>query len=125
MDIITIIIGGALAVLLAAFIMRLSFTIIHNLINGRKFHHSLELKFNRLRLSNMLTALGINQTAYIYQTNVNDIKKQMDNCEACSNTDECDDKLSTENIDITELNFCNNEAELVEIKQHQAESEPK
>jgi hypothetical protein len=90
-----------------------------NLINGRKFHHSLEQEFNKLRLSNMLAALGINKTAYIYQTSVKDIHQQMDNCSACSNTGECDSNLAKQKIDIATIDFCNNEAQLKEIKQRQ------
>ena len=115
------IVGGALTLLLAGFILRLSYTILLNLINGRKFHHSLEQDFNKLRLSNMLTALGINKTAYIYQTNVKDIHHQMDSCSSCTNTAECDEKLSTDDVDITEIGFCNNEAKLLEIKQQQSD----
>ena len=113
----TVILGGGLLLLITGFVLRLSYTIMKNLVNGRKFHHSLEQQFNKLRLSNMLIALGINKTDYIYQTNVNDIQKQMRSCSACSNTDECDDKLSNSAIEITEIEFCNNEADLKEIKQ--------
>ncbi len=114
------IVGGALALLLSGFVLRLCYTIMINLINGQKFHHSLEQEFNKIRLGKMLTALGINKTAYIYQTNVNDIHKQMDSCTACTNADTCDEKLATPEIDITEIEFCNNEAELKEIKQQQS-----
>jgi len=118
---VTIIVGGALVILLASFLLRLTYTILLNLINGRKFHHSLEQEFNKLRLSNMLTALGINKKAYIYQTSVKDIHQHMDSCSACTNTDECDEKLSADNVDITEIEFCNNEKKLVEIKQQQSD----
>ena len=121
MDIFTIIVGGALLLLLSGFIIRLCYTILLNLINGRKFHHSLEQQFNQLRLSNMLSALGINKTAYIYQTNVNDIQQQMNSCSACENTDACDEKLSSPDINISDIEFCNNEADLKEIKQRQSE----
>jgi len=120
MDTITIVVGGALALLLALFVFRLSYTILVNLINGRKFHHSLQQEFDRLRLSNMLTALGINKTDYIYQTNVKDIHQQMKSCSDCSNTDECDEKLATPNLDVSEIGFCNNEADLKVIKQKQS-----
>lgn len=119
MDIITLIIGGALVLLVGGFLLRLSYTIFRNLINGRKFHHALEDELDRLRLSNMLKALGINKTLYSYQTNVNDMKRQMDSCASCDNTERCDDKLATENVDITEIEFCNNEAELINIKAQQ------
>ncbi len=114
-----------LVVLLASFILRLSYTIILNLINGRKFHHLLEQEFNKLRLSSMLSALGINKKAYIYQTSVKDIHQQMDSCSSCTNTGECDEKLSSENVDINTIAFCNNEAELLTIKQQQEESQTK
>jgi hypothetical protein len=117
----TIIVGGALLLLLSGFLIRLFFTILINLINGRKFHHSLEKQFNKLRLSKMLAALGINKTAYIYQSSVSDIHHQMENCSACKNTDECDEKLLNPDVDVTEIEFCNNEADLIAIKQQQSE----
>ena len=116
------IVGGLLVLLVAGFIFRLSYTIMINLINGRKFHHKLEQEFDRLRLSNMLTALGICKTEYIYQNSVQDINQQMQSCSDCSNTDECDEKLADPKIDITEIEFCNNEADLKELKRRQAES---
>lgn len=116
----TIIVGGALALLLVSFMFRLIYTIATNMINGRKFHLALEQEFNKFRLSNMLSALGINKTAYLYQSKVKDIHRQMKSCSSCENTDECDEKLATPNVDITEIKFCNNEAELKEIKQNQS-----
>ncbi|GMR01227.1 MAG: hypothetical protein BMS9Abin19_0593 [Gammaproteobacteria bacterium] len=121
MDTITIIVGGALVLLLTLFILRLSYTILINLINGRKFHHSLQQEFNKLRLSSMLTALGISKTDYIYQTSVKDIHQQMKNCSDCTNTDECDDKLASPALDVTEIEFCNNEADLKDMKLQQSE----
>ena len=115
------IVGGALVLLVTVFAIRLSYTILINLINGRKYHQALEQEFNRLRLSNMLTALGISKTDYLYQTSVKDIHQQMKSCSDCTNTDECDEKLATPDINVTEIEFCNNEAELKEIKQQQSE----
>ena len=117
------IVGGALVLLVTVFTLRLSYTILINLINGRKFHHALEHEFSKLRLSNMLTALGISKTDYIYQTNVKDINQQMKSCSDCTNTSECDEKLTTPNVDITEIEFCNNEEQLKEIKHHQSKKE--
>ena len=125
MDTITIIIGGALALLLSGFMLRLIFTIAFNLINGRKFHYSLEKQFSQLRLSKMLTALGINKTHYIHQTSVNDIHQQMNSCSACKNTGICDEKLAATDIDITGIEFCNNESDLKIIKQNQSANNAK
>lgn len=119
MDTFSLIVTGALALLLIFFLLRLAYTIFSNLANGRKFHHSLEKEFDRLRLSNMLRALGIDKTRYIYQTPVKDIRQQMENCSACNNTEQCDDKLATESIDPSAISFCNNEAELIKLKEEQ------
>ena len=70
MDMLTTIVGSALALLLTVFLAWLSYAIVTNLINGRKFHQSLEQQLHKLRFSKMLGALGINKTAYIYQTSV-------------------------------------------------------
>jgi len=118
------IVGGALALLLTGFILRLSYTILINLINGRKFHHALEQEFSKLRLSRMLTALGISKTDYIYQSSVKDINQQMKSCSDCNNTEVCDEKLAAPEIDVSEIEFCNNEADLKQLKQRQAQSLP-
>lgn len=120
MNMTTMIVAGGLALLLVSVMFRLIYSITTNMINGRKFHLALEQEFNKFRLSNMLSALGINKTAYIYQTRVKDIRRQMKSCASCENTGECDEKLATPNIDITEIKFCNNEAELQEIKRNQS-----
>jgi hypothetical protein len=125
MDIITTIVGGALGLLLVYFVLQLFFTVFNNLATGQKFHHSLAEKFDHLRLSKMLSALGIDKTAYIYQTNVNDIHKQMNSCSACENTDECDERLAEPDLKISEIAFCNNETELKEIKLQQEEEASK
>lgn len=117
MDIITIIVGGALALLLSIFILRLTYTILHNLIDGHKFHLSLEREFEKLRLSKMLSALGINKTTYIYQNRVGDIQQQMANCRTCTNTEICDEKVANDLLTIDEIAFCNNETRLADIKQ--------
>lgn len=117
MDTLTLIIGSALVIFLAAYMLRLSRTIFMNLMHGRKFHQSLEQDFLKLRLSKMLGALGIDKTAYIYQTRVKDVHRHMNNCEACENIDRCDQKLASAELTIAEIDFCNNEAELKVIKQ--------
>ena len=123
MNMLTTIVIGSLTLFLAIFTIRLSYNIIVNIINGRKFHQALEQEFSKLRLNNMLAALGINKTDYIYQTNVKDIHQQMKNCTDCTNTTECDEKVVTPDIDITKIEFCNNEEELQKIKHQQSTHE--
>lgn len=120
MDMITIILGGGLTLFLLFIISGILYIIIRNLINGRKFHYLLEQEFSKLRLSKMLTALGLSKKDYIYQTRVPDIQRQMNNCSDCTNTVECDEELSAQDIDISNIEFCDNEAELKGIKQRQS-----
>ncbi|MCG6938835.1 MAG: DUF6455 family protein [Gammaproteobacteria bacterium] len=117
MNIITNIVAGILLLFITVFLLRLAYTIFMNLKNGRKFYDSLDQEFKKLRLNSMLGALGIDKTAYLYQTRVKDIQRHMNNCSACENTDECDEKLSSADLDVTRIEFCNNESELKEIKQ--------
>lgn len=123
MDTMTMIVGGALVAMISWFLLRLTYTIAINLINGRKFHHALEQEFARLRLSKMLTALGISKTDYIYQSSVKDILQQMKSCSDCDNTQVCDEKLAVPEVEITDIEFCNNEAELKGLKQQQVKTE--
>lgn len=120
MNMLTMIVIGTLTLLLAIFAIRLFYNIIVNIINGRKFHQALEQEFSKLRLNNMLSALGISKTHYIYQTSVKDIRQQMKKCIDCENTTECDEKSTTPDISVTEIEFCNNEEELQKIKHQQS-----
>jgi hypothetical protein len=120
----TYILGGILTLLMAWFLVRLTYIIMKNLSNGRKFHESLLLKLDGRRLSKMLSALGINKTAYIYHANVNDIQKHMDSCTRCSHTDQCDDKLSESEFTVADISFCDNRTDLIEMIQNHPESSP-
>ena len=109
-----------LVLLLVIFMIRLSYNITINLVNGRKFHHALGQDFSKLRLNKMLAALGINKTQYLYQTNVKDIYQQTKRCTDCTNTNECDERLDSPDMDVTKIDFCNNEESLKKIKRHQS-----
>ncbi len=124
MSALNFIVIAVLVLTFSAFILRLLYIISCNVITGRKFYLSLEKEFDRLRLSRMLSALGINKSQYIHQTSTFAIKQQMQSCDTCDNTDECDATLSpgvsSNNIDIDAINFCKNEAALKEIRQNQS-----
>jgi len=114
----TLILGGCLLIALLYFIAKISYTIIKNLIDGRKPKQLLEQHFNRLRLSRMLTALGINKTDYLYQTSVTTVQQQMKQCAECDNTSTCDDQLATENgLSIKNIDFCNNESGIKQVSE--------
>jgi len=111
------------AILLGFFVVLLTvllFTaIIFNMKKGRKYRQALAQKIQQLRLNKMLTALGIDPTAYLHDEQITDIHKHMERCETCENTEQCDEALSTNKLDPTEIGFCNNEQSLQKIAKTQ------
>jgi hypothetical protein len=112
---ISIVIGGLLAVLTLAFTVLLVSAIIFNVKAGKKYRKSLANSVHQLRLSKMLTALGVDLDAYLHTERMVDIQQHMDRCSTCENVEKCDDQLSRGELDAAELSFCNNEQSLQEI----------
>ena len=115
MNIISIVIGGLLAVLTLAFTVLLASAIVFNLNAGKKYRKSLANSVDQLRLSKMLTALGIDVDTYLHTERIVDIQQHMDRCSACDNMEKCDDELSRGVLDAADISFCNNEQSLQEI----------
>ena len=104
-----------LGLLLATFIVLLLVAIIFNTRAGMKYRHALADQLGRLRLGKMLTALGIDTDSYLSSARAVDIREQMERCNACANTEECDIQLAGETIDADSIDYCNNEASLQKI----------
>jgi hypothetical protein len=115
MNVISIVIGGLLAVLTLAFTVSLVSAIVFNVNAGRKYRKALANSVDQLRLSKMLTALGIDVDTYLHTERVVDIQQNMDLCSACENVEECDDQVSKGALDAADISFCNNEQSLQEI----------
>lgn len=115
MNVPTFITASAFLVLLAIFAVLLTIAIIFNVKAGTKYRKVLAEKINTLRLSNMLAALGIDINVYLNTVPTVDINSQMERCTACTNTEECDDRLQKEDIDTDGIGFCNNEESLRDI----------
>ena len=103
---------GILALTVAAFLVLLPVAIIFNMKAGMKYRQELARKLDNLRLGKMLAALGMDLDEYLATNPAVEIKNQMERCAACSNTEECDDKLATQAIDADRIGFCNNEESL-------------
>lgn len=104
-----------LGLLLAIFIVWLLVAIIFNTRAGMKYRQQLAEQLARLRLGKMLTALGIDTDSYLSIERAVDVRKQMEHCTACTNTEECDMQLATESVDAGSIDYCNNEASLQKI----------
>jgi len=115
MNAISIAIGGLLTVLTLAFTVLLVSAIVFNVNAGKKYRKSLANSVDQLRLSKMLTALGIDVDTYLHTERVVDIQQHMDLCSACDNLEQCDDQVSKGALDAADISFCNNEQSLQEI----------
>ena len=120
MDLISLIIATLLGLLIALLTALLFIAIIFNMKRGRKYRQALARKVAQLRLNKMLLALGVDTNAYIHDEHIADIYKNMERCEECSNTEECDEALSKDKINPGEISFCNNEQSLQKIAETQS-----
>lgn len=112
MDAFSVIIIIFLGMLVSAFSISLFLAIVFNVKAGAKYREPLAKKLHALRLNKMLSALGISTFEYLHTESLVTINEQMDRCSGCTNTEECDDNLSDNNVDINEIDFCNNETSL-------------
>ena len=115
MDIVTIIVGGALVLFILYVVMRMSYVIMRNVIVGMEFRKHLARKVHALRLNKMLTALGIDVDSYLHSERVIDIEQHVDRCAACENTETCDEQLARGAVDATHIDYCDNEQSLQRI----------
>ncbi len=120
MNLLSLIVAGLLTVLTLAFATMLVSAIIFNLQAGKKYRHSLAKRIDQLRLSRMLSALGIDVNSYLHTQGIVDIQKHMDLCSACENTDTCDEQLADGHVRVADIDFCNNEKSLQDIARNQA-----
>jgi len=110
------------ALLFAFMAIVIPVAIVFNIKAGAKYREKLALQLKQLRIGNMLNALGIDITRYLHQERIHEINTQMSRCSECKNTDQCDEELSSGNIDPENIRYCNNEQDLQRIaaKQKQA-----
>ena len=101
-----------LVLLMASFIFLLSTAIVFNTRAGMKYRTTLAARLKQLRLGKMLAALGIDTDSYLSRERAVDIHQHMQRCTSCTNTEECDSRLTDENIDTETIDYCNNEASL-------------
>ena len=118
MNTLTLITIGLLMILiLAVFTVLLPIAFVFNFKTGMVYRERLAGQIERLRLGNMLAALGIDTDAYVSKERAVDIKEQMTRCKACENTETCDEKLEQDVVTADSIGFCNNEESLRKMAQ--------
>lgn len=101
--------------LFAVFSVMLASAIIVNLNAGKEFRRSLATRMDQLRLSKMITALGLDNNHYLHSQSIADIEKRIHQCSSCENTERCDEQLSEQGVTTDDIAFCNNEESLQEM----------
>jgi hypothetical protein len=112
MNIVSLLVAGMLGLMAAVFAVWLFIAIIFNLRVGIRYRKSLVEEFERLRLSRMLEALGVDVNHYLHEEAIIDIHNHMKRCGACENIAECDDRLDSGDLAADDIAFCNNEKSL-------------
>ncbi len=108
MDFLSLILLTALGLLFVITVVLVSIAVGGNLMQGMRFREGLADGVKQLRLQRMLEALGIDVNRYLYSEPVTDIDKQMRNCEACQNTQTCDETLQGHPLAMADIAFCPN-----------------
>lgn len=119
MNIFSVVIASLLGLLVLAFSLLLFLAIVFNLNAGKKYRQSLARELEKLRLNKMLSALGVDVNTYLHSERIADIQQQMNRCSGCSQTAECDDRLSEGRIGAADIGFCNNEQALQDMVEKQ------
>ena len=104
-----------LILLVTVFSILLFSTIIFNMKVGVRYRARLAQQLDSLRLSKMLTALGVDTNTYLHNQRVVDIKNHMERCLQCDNTDQCDDNIEENNISTENISYCKNEESLKDV----------
>ena len=113
--IITVLASIIMVALLAIFAIWLPLAIIFNVRAGMIYREKLAGQIEKLRLGRMLSALGIDIDSYISNERGVDIHDHIERCKACSNIDECDERMASGDITGDTIDFCNNEQSLQEL----------
>jgi len=77
-----------------------------NTPDRREMRKILLSRIESLPLPKMLQALGISFTDYFYKVSVDAIDKSISNCEKCSSTEICNEKLKLPELNPGDIEFC-------------------
>lgn len=117
MDIASLVITVLLSLLMLYLLVRLPLAILGNLRAGHRFRAGLAKALDDLRLSRMLTFLGIERGDYLHSQQGLEIRKHMEKCEACDAKARCDQVLDSDKpTPVESLGFCANIDDLKTIR---------
>jgi len=81
-----------------------------NLVQGQSIRQKLAQRVNGLRMSKMLSKLGIDFDQYLHQAPLHKINESMNKCDDCKTIGQCDEVLKQPEIKPQEIDFCPNQS---------------
>lgn len=109
MNILSILVVTALAVVAVYLAVRMSTAIVGNFHDGRAFRRALTERATRLRLVPMLARRGIDPQSYLHQDSIVNIERQLRACENCEATTACDTAVAN-GSEGQDFGFCANDS---------------
>jgi hypothetical protein len=114
MNNLTLVIMSIIVFSFSVLAFKLSFEIHRNVKAGQKFREQLLNRLEQFPIVKMLIKRNINVSEYLHSVPINDIEKQLQNCNKCSAKKECGDVL--ENVVEIPYSFCPNDEDFKKIK---------
>ena len=114
----SLIVLGALGLLLTTAICGVGYAIYKNTHNAEKYRNDISEKISGIRLNKMLKHLSINKQQYLHKQPINVIHQNIIRCDNCKDKPICDETLPQANEN-TSLDFCPNENILKNIAKMQ------
>ena len=112
MELLNVFTAAVLILSLLVFTAYLFTVILFNVRAGKRYRVALAGRIHSLRLSKMLSTLGIDINEYLHRERSADIRRQMKSCAECENTETCDEQLENNANTIENISYCNNEQAL-------------
>ena len=109
MTVVSYIILGLIAVIIGVLAVSFVWLISRNMQQGREVREQLAERIRGLRMSKMLSALGLDFNGYLHKVPLHRISESMHNCETCPTTAQCDQVLKQESVTPQEIDFCPNQ----------------
>ena len=117
MDLLSQILLVVMAIAIAMTTFFLGRSILRNMKTGVAFRRALGRRLHGLRMDRMLDHLGVNRGEYLHTRSVLDIEQHLRRCDACVNTEACDDVLDN-GTPAKDYDFCDNYPDLLRRNPH-------
>ena len=115
MDWFTLVAGTILAGLAVYLAIRLVWVIVRNLIQGTWLRRRLGRELAELPMKRALERAGIDAVGYLHTERIVDIDHHLRNCEACQDTQRCEQELDAGKSP-EEFDYCPNRDDLFQPK---------